>query len=62
MYNYYKHQLDNINIKSECISIKIIDFEGNKTKYFDLNNESIKELKNFIHKLENNNINIKKRI
>ena len=62
MYNYYKDQLNNINIRSERINIKIVDFEGNQTKYFNLNNESIKELKNFIHKIETKNINIKKRI
>lgn len=53
-YNYYKDQIEKINPKSSVISIKITDFDGNETKNFSLNKESIPELKKLISKILKN--------
>lgn len=52
-YNYYKEELERINIDSEYpMSFKIFNDEGN-TKQMNLNLESIDELIIFLNDLKN---------
>lgn len=50
-FNYYKEQLDKLEI-NDYNTIKIYDGNGNSTKFLTLNLESIKELKKYLDKLE----------
>ncbi len=50
-YNYYKEQLDKVNINS-VISLQIINSKEQKTKWFDINLESIKELRKYLDEKE----------
>lgn len=44
---YYAKQLKKLNIVSEVITIKLYDYEGNKTNDMTLNSDSIAELIDF---------------
>lgn len=46
--NYYQLELNKIDNLSSNIKIKIVDDEGNETKYLSLNKESIKEIESFL--------------
>ena len=46
---YTKNQLDGVDINSETISVQIVDYDGNKTKYLGMNNKKdIDELITFL--------------
>lgn len=45
--NYYKGQFDKLCIDTQ-ITIKVSDYNGNKTNYMTLTKECIAELENFI--------------
>ncbi len=55
--NYYKNQLEKLNIESELITIKLYDYDGNKTNDFSLNEESIKVLIGFFTERLNTKLN-----
>lgn len=46
--NYYREQLERLNKKSEYITFKFSDGEGERTNYITLNKESVAELKLFL--------------
>lgn len=52
MTNFYKNLLEKINPESEVITMKISDFEGNSTKHFNLNSESIPLVIEFLQSIK----------
>jgi len=42
--NYYENEMNKINVESEVVSVVFSDYEGNSTKRFNLNVESIEVL------------------
>lgn len=53
-FNYYHEELKQIDDKAPTISIVLHDYHGNKTKYLNLNKESIHELRLFLQRVESN--------
>lgn len=49
---YYKEQLAKLDLNAPTISIKLHDFNGASTNQFNLNLDSIRELRLFLDKLE----------
>jgi hypothetical protein len=49
-FNYYKNEIDKLK-NFTGISIQLVDYDGNKTRFFDLNIESITELNEFFNML-----------
>lgn len=55
-FNYYKIQLDRVNVKSQYVpTLKIwydVDGSGGETKNLSINLESIPELRKFLDRIE----------
>jgi hypothetical protein len=47
--NYAKNQLEKLNKKTELVTIKVSDFEGNETNAMGLDYELARELRQFIN-------------
>lgn len=48
MKSYYENELEKINKKAKTISVRLFDYDGNETKYLDINTESLEALEGFL--------------
>lgn len=53
-FNYYKNQIERLDLKSEVITVRLSDFDGNASNYFSVNLESIPELRKMLDTIEAN--------